>query len=758
MPSNSKFTRDDNNNAAIRIMANDNTVTNSDSMFTTDDNGNTAVRVVFGEGSGGGGGDQHNLGWYSTPTALEEAHPTAEAGDWAIVGSTDTVWIWDTDNSEWVDSDKKGQVTSVNGQTGAVTLGINDVAPTQTGKSGYVLGTDGFVAGWVKPEIVQCSALPQASEEEVGKIYQYVGTTDANYTNGYFYKCVSDGAVTPTYSWTRIDVQPSSGGGGSREWAVTIDLPANSGLGWNAYPIYTITGGLPDGEYEFTWQVKCLSTSSDPVGVNTYNARIKIDNANHTVYGHFAPEIDGEWFPDGNTGLESNAMFIYSLFKQNGSDLMIFTGGTRWATDIATVDDTLAVPECFKITKFKNIETGEEYDITGELCDGNSPSYDTEYSGNFYMSPLQQAPTMPEFFTNGVDGFSDNAQYLFISAPFVANMNTAYCSELDVSLSTNSGSYHVIVENAYNTYIARVIEASGDLENAQILTTSNGYPYVYLNTTAGTSGTLRWAIGVKGSRTSVYAYMQTPSEVLSQLSLHNVGATVTGNNYGAIEQYKGTTTASYTNGYFYKATGTPVTVPAEYDVTITNYNDITVTANTSALITAIATVTGYTDDYVKQQMSTSNTFYLLWDSDNSSVLQVYISIVGWTSDNSIISCFTVSTTGSYSGALTLEGSAIYLDSHTEIQNGYWEQINVQPTLSTPSTMPTLLAASWSSNAQTVNVTGVTANNIVFVSPAPASATEYGQCGIVCTAQGSGTLTFECDSVPTNDLTVNVVIM
>ena len=73
---------------------------------------------------GGGGSDKHNLGWYATPTALREAHPTANDGDWAIVGTTDTVWVWDTDSNDWVDTDQKGQVTSVNGQTGAVVLTI----------------------------------------------------------------------------------------------------------------------------------------------------------------------------------------------------------------------------------------------------------------------------------------------------------------------------------------------------------------------------------------------------------------------------------------------------------------------------------------------------------------------------------------------------------------------------------------------------------------------------------------------------------
>lgn len=167
------FTLDDNNNAAVRTVSvkAGASETNSPVIFTTDENGNAAVRVV------GGGGDQHNLGYYATPQALNEAYPTAAAGDWAIVGSTDTVWIWDDDNSAWIDSDQKGQVTSVNGQTGDVTVqetlvsGTNiktinnssilgsgnleiDALPSQTGHSGHVLGTDGFVAGWVEPTTI----------------------------------------------------------------------------------------------------------------------------------------------------------------------------------------------------------------------------------------------------------------------------------------------------------------------------------------------------------------------------------------------------------------------------------------------------------------------------------------------------------------------------------------------------------------------------------------------------------------------------
>lgn len=133
-----------------------------------------------------GGGDEHNKGYFADLTALQTAYPTGANGDYAILGSTDTVWVWDSGTNAWVDTDTKGEVTSVNGQTGAVSLSI--------------------------PDAVQYSTMPTAGADNLGDIVQFTGTTDANYTNGYFYKCVSDGQDPATYSWEAVEVQASSGG------------------------------------------------------------------------------------------------------------------------------------------------------------------------------------------------------------------------------------------------------------------------------------------------------------------------------------------------------------------------------------------------------------------------------------------------------------------------------------------------------------------------------------------------------------------
>lgn len=75
-----------------------------------------------------------------------------------------------------------------------------------------------------------------------------------------------------------------------------------------------------------------------------------------------------------------------------------------------------------------------------------------------------------------------------------------------------------------------------------------------------------------------------------------------------------------------------------------------------------------------------------------------------------------------------------------------------------TTTATLTVAGWSSNTQTVNVTGVTASNAVLVTYAPASKDAYTAADIYCTAQGAGTLTFACTTTPTSAITVNVMIV
>lgn len=73
---------------------------------------------------------------------------------------------------------------------------------------------------------------------------------------------------------------------------------------------------------------------------------------------------------------------------------------------------------------------------------------------------------------------------------------------------------------------------------------------------------------------------------------------------------------------------------------------------------------------------------------------------------------------------------------------------------------TLTASGWSSNTQTVTVSGVSATEtaqLITPTPAIASQSAYYEAGIMCTNQGTNSLTFTCQTVPTSNLTVYVVI-
>lgn len=81
---------------------------------------------------------QGALGWYETEQALQAAHPTGSNGQWAIVGSTDTIWTWDGDTSAWVNSGDQTDlsnyytISQANAKFAVGTGGVANSAATAT--------------------------------------------------------------------------------------------------------------------------------------------------------------------------------------------------------------------------------------------------------------------------------------------------------------------------------------------------------------------------------------------------------------------------------------------------------------------------------------------------------------------------------------------------------------------------------------------------------------------------------------------------
>lgn len=90
--------------------------------------------------------------------------------------------------------------------------------------------------------IEKYETLPNASNDILNKIVQYIGADDAvnNLTNGFFYQCVAD--TTPgTYKWVEKQVMSSSGGA-----SYTMTKAATPEAGYFAtYQLCDITSGTP---------------------------------------------------------------------------------------------------------------------------------------------------------------------------------------------------------------------------------------------------------------------------------------------------------------------------------------------------------------------------------------------------------------------------------------------------------------------------------------------------------------------------------
>jgi len=230
-------------------------------------------------------------------------------------------------------------------------------------------------------------------------------------------------------------------------------------------------------------------------------------------------------------------------------------------------------------------------------------------------------------------------------------------------------------------------------------------------------------------------------------------SSASGYTANTIVQYVGTTDATCTNGYFYKAGIVPSSATIS-QTTGSGLTDIAVVVSTFE--TKISTTGNYNFTYVEDALAWVNP-----DNYFVTLADYGISYTGTPVDGDVLTVVYVGESNSWTQVnVQPQGSSLPSQTGnagkfltTDGTDASWADIT-----STPSTMPTLAVADWSSNTQTVNVTGVTATNTVFVSPAPASAADYASAGIVCTAQGAGTLTFTCTTTPTNAITVNVVCL
>ena len=601
-----------------------------------------------------GSGDSHNKGYFATQAALEEAYPTGEAGDYAIVGSTDTVWLWDSDTNAWVDSDTKGEVTSVGGQTGDVslkTINNNNIV----GVGNIELSTSlPYPAGWTTNSTTKafCDDIAADTTATVAKMYLGEVTFSdlpASMVNGEVVVEIMDGTTAANkviiltlksgnvapYAWQYVYWNGGSNVSGWKTWqeplvsgtniktingtsllgsgditteAIQVDTMPTAAVG-ELGKVYQFIGAT--GTYTHGYFYECENVTSDLTATQTSGSGLTIT------------DIDKDRF-EAQTTTSGTYVFTYD--------------GLDWQLNGNDVDITLGY--------------GISYSGTATAGDEITAVY-TAGGYKWTQTNVQPAPVIPDPLPTQT---GNSGKFLTTDGT-----NASWSDKPLVNKATRTNALTILGNPATQNHCVNIGEGSSTTDASGVAVGNNASAGAY-------------SVAIGGA----------PSFITS--------ANASGNTSIAI-------------GYGAKATAS------------------------SAI--QIGAGTNNNTQTLRVSLKNDNNNYELLSADGTVPTDRFTT--------------TPSADGTYVPTLTIS-SGVATRSWAAPSGG-----------GSASATTTLAVNDWSSNTQTVNVTGVTANNNVIVAPAPASQADYSAAGILCTAQGAGTLTFTCTSTPSSAITVNVLI-
>lgn len=189
----------------------------------------------------------------------------------SITGGHRVTFKWTLDDGTVLTNymDVMDGVDGANGADGADGRGIDSV-DVDANNHLIVTYDDGtnYDAGEIQVtgQTIQRNVLPTASASELGNIYQYIGATDANYTNGYFYQCVADGAG---YKWENKKVQ--AGGGSGVDNFKDLDDVSFSSLTDGDLPQYNQTSGKWENSNQIPLGIQHLQGSMANLQIAIHN-------------------------------------------------------------------------------------------------------------------------------------------------------------------------------------------------------------------------------------------------------------------------------------------------------------------------------------------------------------------------------------------------------------------------------------------------------------------------------------------------------
>lgn len=273
-------------------------------------------------------GDPNDLGYFATPTDLNNAYPVGIAGIFALVGSTDTFWVWDMTTSTWIDSGgggSTGDMVLASAQTNSglktflnATLGLRNVTNTITS----LFANAATVARtWTFPDkdgtVAMTSDLTNGTVTSVAALT--LGTTGTDLSS-----TVATGTTTPV-----ITLQVPTASASNRG--------ALSAADWS-----TFNGKQASGSYEVT-------TAKDATGgyVGLTLFKINFKNAANTFTNFFTNATTAArtyTFPDkdGTVAMTSDITGINSNTNTGDQTSIVGITGTLAQFNTAVTDADLA--------------------------------------------------------------------------------------------------------------------------------------------------------------------------------------------------------------------------------------------------------------------------------------------------------------------------------------------------------------------------------------------------------------------------------
>ena len=216
---------------------------------------------------------------------------------------------------------------------------------------------------------IQVSSFPTADSTHEGQIYQFTGATDSTYTNGHFYKCVSDGQNPATYSWEEVSLGGASYTAGNgisidanNEISVTDPVLVNSDTTsqQNCIGIVKTTTAATGTNANGSVIIGYAAYSNGPGGISL-GGQAKVNNNNGIAIG-FTARADG---------LSSVAIGANSFANANGA-IQIVAG---WNVSGTNADaDTLKVANRngnFELMNANGNLPADRLASTTGLADGN---------------------------------------------------------------------------------------------------------------------------------------------------------------------------------------------------------------------------------------------------------------------------------------------------------------------------------------------------------------------------------------------------